>query len=257
MKTLARHLMRVALLGLVLLHASAPRADVLDEAWQRGSRALFAGDYPAALAAYGQLDAQKVVAADLYYNMGVAYFRLGDLGRAIWSFERALVVAPDDEDARFNLAQARKMAEDAAHDKLEGAGAEPAWIRAVTSVSPTTQVTLFLVFYLGCFGLLFARGRARPPIRVAVTTGAAILATFALLSGSLVAGRWYLRKIPTAIVLPASVDVKEGADASFRTSFKAHAGLRVRVLGQEQDFARIRLANGLEGFVRENAVGRL
>ena len=252
-----RRFIRLAILCAALWGATSAKADVLDEAWQRGSRALFAGDYAAALSAYEQLDAQHVISADLYYNLGVTHFRRGDLGRAIWSFERALVVAPDDDDARFNLSQARKMAEAAAHDKLEGATAEPAWIRAVTAVSPSTQVTLFLLFYLGCFALLFARGRARPPIRLAVATGAAILATFAILSGSLVAGRLYLRRLPTAIVLPATVDVKEGADASFRTSFKAHAGLRVRVLGQEQDFARIRLSNGLEGFVREGAVGKL
>jgi SH3-like domain-containing protein len=85
----------------------------------------------------------------------------------------------------------------------------------------------------------------------------AILGTFALISGLLLLGRGHLNRIPNAIILPPSVEVKEGANDSYRTSFKAHAGLRVSILGQEQDFVRVRLANGLEGFVRETTVGRL
>lgn len=247
---------RLILIALLLFIPSA-HADVLDEAWQLGTRAQLAGDYHTALTAYQQLDAQHVVSADLYYNMGISYFRKGDLGRAIWSFERALVVDPDDEDAHFNLIQTRKMTEAAAHDKLEGATTEPMWVRLVTFWGPSTQTFLFLGFYLGMFTLLFVRRKIQSPVRLAVTTGVAILGTFALISGLLLLGRGHLNRIPNAIILPPSVEVKEGANDSYRTSFKAHAGLRVSILGQEQDFVRVRLANGLEGFVRETTVGRL
>ena len=102
--------------------ARTAHADLLDEAWKRGNDAYFHGDFAAAIAAYEQLDRQEVVARDLYYNLGVAHFRQGNLGRAIWSFERALGVDPEDEDARFNLAQARKLAERRVLDKIENAG---------------------------------------------------------------------------------------------------------------------------------------
>jgi SH3-like domain-containing protein len=59
------------------------------------------------------------------------------------------------------------------------------------------------------------------------------------------------------VVLPDKVAVKEGADPNYRTSFEVHAGLKVRLYDQEHDWVRIRLANGLEGWVREEAVGRL
>src|SRR5688572_9079656 len=99
--------MRRWLLVLALLLAAAPaRADLIDEVWRRGNDAYFKGDHAAALAAYEQIDRQGVVSAELYYNLGVVYFRQGQLGRSVWSFERAVTLAPDDEDARFNLAQA-------------------------------------------------------------------------------------------------------------------------------------------------------
>jgi len=248
-----------ALFAAVACLAAAPlaRADLLDQAWKHGNDAHLRGDYAAAAAAYEQLDRQHVISADLYYNLGVTYFRQGQLGKAIWSFERALVVSPDDEDARFNLAQARKLADQRAHDKLEGAEREALWSRIVTFVAPSTAVIVFCALYLGCFVLLFVRRRSADDSRVAVTVGAALLGAGALLAGLLLVGRVSLDRIPFAVVLPDTVAVKEGADNTFRTSFQVHGGLRLRILDREQDWVRVRLANGLEGFVHSEDVGPL
>jgi SH3-like domain-containing protein len=95
-----------------------------------------------------------------------------------------------------------------------------------------------------------------------VRVGAAVLVTFVALStaaaGALLGGRWYLQtRVEQGIVLTDEVAVKEGPDANDQTSFLIHAGLRVRGLQHEQDWVRVRLANGLEGWVRERDVGRL
>jgi tetratricopeptide (TPR) repeat protein len=248
----------ILLLALVLLlSARGARADLLDAAWKRGNDAYLHGDLAGAIAAYEQLDRQNVASRDLYYNLGVAHFRQGSLGRAIWSFERALEIDADDEDARFNLGQARKLAERRVLDKIESAEREPLWIRVVTSFTASTETWLFVGVYLGCFVLLFLRRRAADDSRAALTAGAAILGTGALLAGALLLGRVNLDRIPFAIVLPDMVAVKEGADTSYRTSFEVHAGLRVRVLDRDQEWVRVRLANGLEGWLRAEDVGRL
>lgn len=252
-----RLLLAAAMVALIIAGPSPAHADFLDQAWKRGNDAFLRGDYSDAAAAYEQLDRQHAVSADLYYNLGVTYFRLGRLGPAIWAFERALVIAPDDDDARFNLTQARKLAGQRARDKLEGAEREPLWTRVVTYFSPSTEVWMFCGLYVGCFVLLFVRRRASEDSRLAVTTAAAVLGGAALLSGILLLGRLELERIPYAVILPDTVTVKEGADATFRTSFEVHAGLRVRVLDREQDWLRVRLANGLEGFVRAEALGLL
>ena len=247
----------VVLALLLVLPARAARADLLDEAWKRGNDAYFRGDFAGAIAAYEQLDRQNVASGDLYYNLGVAHFRQGSLGRAIWAFERALGVDPDDEDARFNLAQARKLAERRVLDKIENAEREALWIRVATFFTTSTETWLFVGLYLGCFVLLFLRRRAADDSRAALTAGAAILGTGALLAGILLLGRMNLDRIPFGVVLPDMVAVKEGADASYRTSFEVHAGLRVRLLDRDQDWVRVRLANGLEGWLRAEDVGRL
>lgn len=254
--SLARRILLFAILAVLAWPARA-RADLFDQAWKRGNEASLRGDDAAAAAAYEQLDRQHVVSADLYYNLGVTYFHQGKLGKAIWSFERALVVAPDDDDARFNLLQARKLADQRPHDKLEGAEREPLWARIVTFFSPSTQVIAFCLLYVGCFALLFIRRRTAADSRVAVTAGAAILAVGAVLAGLLIVGRINLDRVPYAVVLPDTLAVKEGADNTFRTSFQVHGGLRVQILDHEQDWVRVRLSNGLEGFVRAEDVGAL
>jgi tetratricopeptide (TPR) repeat protein len=258
-----RRALALALVACALCAGAArvARADRRDEAWRRGNEAYLHGDYAAAIAAYQELDLQGVVSADLYFNLGDAYYRQGNLGRAIWSFERAVALDPDDDDARYNLVQARKAADRRAHDKIEGADHDPLWMRVVTWLSPATETWLFVAVYLTFFAALAARllrgRRASEHARALLGAAAAILGVVALLSGALLAGRARLDRLPFGVVLPDAVAVKEGADTNYRTSFELHAGLRVRLLERDQDWLRIRLPNGLEGWVREQDIGRL
>ena len=251
---------RVAPALLLLLATLAPsvaRADRLEEAWKRGNDAYLHGDYDAAVAAYEELDREDVVSPDLFFNLGDAYFKKGALGPAIWAFERAASLDPDDEDVRYNLEQTRKLAARQARDKIEGEDRDPLWIRAVTALSPSTETWVFLTFYLAFFAVLFARRRASDDTRPALVAAAAILAFAVVVSGSLLAGRFVLARVPFGVVLPDALAVKEGADVNYKTGFQIHAGLRVRLLERDQDWLRIRLANGLEGWVRTKDVGRL
>ncbi|HSZ84244.1 MAG TPA: SH3 domain-containing protein, partial [Polyangia bacterium] len=91
----------------------------------------------------------------------------------------------------------------------------------------------------------------------ALTTVAAILAVTTLLAGGALAGRAVLGRVPFGVVLPDALAVKEGADVNYKTGFQIHAGLRVRLLERDEDWLRIRLANGLEGWVRAKEIGRL
>ena len=245
-------------LALAIVFASGTaRADRLEEAWKRGNDAYLHGDYDAAVAAYEELDREDVVSPDLFFNLGDAYSKKGALGPAIWAFERAAALDPDDEDIRFNLEQTRKLAARQARDKIEGEDRDPLWIRAVTALSPSAETWGFLALYLGFFALLFARRRASDDARPALGASAAILAVMTLLAGGALAGRAVLERVPFGVVLPDALAVKEGADVNYKTGFQIHAGLRVRLLERDQDWLRIRLANGLEGWVRTKDVGRL
>lgn len=67
--------------------------------------------YRESLAEFTALLDEGVRTGALHYNIGNTYVRLGDVGRAIAHYRRALRLDPGDEAARKNLEVARKMCE--------------------------------------------------------------------------------------------------------------------------------------------------
>ena len=69
------------------------------------------GEYQQAITQYESLLKQGA-SADLYYNLGNAYYRTENITRAVLNYERALLLAPSDRDIRFNLQMARSKTTD-------------------------------------------------------------------------------------------------------------------------------------------------
>ena len=68
--------------------------------------------YQQAIDGYRHLIENGFENGQIYYNLGNAYFRLGNLGRAILSYERARFLIPRDSDLAFNLSHARNQTQD-------------------------------------------------------------------------------------------------------------------------------------------------
>ena len=70
---------------------------------EKADSAYLQDNYTEAEKLYNQIIATEGSSADIYYNLGNTYYRLGKLGRAILNYERALRLDPAHEDARINL----------------------------------------------------------------------------------------------------------------------------------------------------------
>lgn len=73
---------------------------------QQGNRYYQKQDYNQAVQSYLKVLNEGYESAELYYNLGDAYYREGKLGYAILNYERALKLSPGDDDIRHNLALA-------------------------------------------------------------------------------------------------------------------------------------------------------
>ncbi len=242
--------------GLALADGDAAARDA---AFRSGNEAYFRGKYPEAIEAYEQVVALGVRSIDLYYNLGNAFLKSGQLGPAIYNYERALEQQADAEDVLYNLATAREAAKKLGEDRLVGIEAMPAWQRLIKPVSLSLVTWLFVGFYLGLFALLVGLRYSQSGfLRVVLITLLGFVALFALTSGAVLGGKLYLQeRVKEVIILPNQLPVKEGPDVNFTTLFTVHAGLKARLVERDQDWLRIRLANGLEGWVRERDIGRL
>ncbi|MCU1282393.1 MAG: putative batE protein [bacterium] len=252
----------VMLLSLCCAPAFAADTEIAaskDATFRRGNDAYFHGRYQEAVDAYEQVVALGVLSADLFYNLGNAYLKVEQLGPAIYNYERALELDPSQDDVRFNLGVAREAARKKGEDRLAGAEAQPFWMRVAAQVTVNWASWIFLGLYVALFALLIVLHFVQPGfLRVGMWSGFAFLGLATLIGGALLGARLYLAdRVEQAIVLPEVVQVKEGPDPNYQSVFGVHAGLRVRVTEKEQDWVRIRLANGLEGWVRERDLGRL
>jgi tetratricopeptide (TPR) repeat protein len=84
------------------------------------------GKYAEAATAYEQILAQGIESGAVQYNLGNAYLKAGDVGRAVLAYERARRLIPGDPDLAANLGFARESARDVPETSLPGAHRVPA-----------------------------------------------------------------------------------------------------------------------------------
>lgn len=95
---------------------AAPIAATAASPAQQADSAYNKEDYRGAISLYKQAIDSDGVSADIYYNLGNAYFRNGQPGMAVVSYERALKLEPSHTDARHNLAFVRSRIQDLPED---------------------------------------------------------------------------------------------------------------------------------------------
>lgn len=78
------------------------------------------GDYSKALELYQALEKDKGTSAELYYNKGQCYVRVGDLGQAMLCYQRALRLDPSNGKARANMNYVASKVNDANKAELQG-----------------------------------------------------------------------------------------------------------------------------------------
>src|SRR5712691_8646012 len=115
-----------------------------------------AGDFKAAIEDYEAVVRSGQDTPNLFYNLGNAYFRTKDFGRAILNYERALALDPHHPEAQANL----RIARDDAH-ALE---LTPGRWESLFAFANESQfaITAAITFWVGIFSLtIFIFNRRR------------------------------------------------------------------------------------------------
>lgn len=230
-----------------------------DRLFEEANAAYTAGRYPDARSRYEHIVERGIASERLYYNLGNAYMRLEQLGRAIWAYEKALRLAPDLAEASHNLQIARDLAQRKVKDKVVGAKSPGFWPRTVERFSVASATLWFLALWYLSFGMLIAVLLVRPGVLRSVSVALTVVVFLTCgFFGAVYQGRVYLaERTREAIVLEDTVPVREGPRGIATKAFEIHAGLKVQVSAREDRWLKIRLANGLEGWVRTDQVGEL
>ncbi|CAN5598471.1 tetratricopeptide repeat protein [soil metagenome] len=209
-----------------------------------------AGRFPAAIAGYESLVRSGQWNAALFYDLGNAYFRKGDSGRAILNYERALALDPNLPEARANLQLVR--------DQARALELAPNWMETHLNLLTRDQYAWLAA---GAFwaaaaifvGLYFAPRRA-------------VVWIFALvLLGTISAGAaWAVYELETgssgnglAIVTKKNIQARLATAESAGTVLLLPAGSEIKILSTRGDWSYAALPNDLHGWIPAQSAERV
>ena len=101
---------RFLLYSLLLLVSLSASASV--NRWEAGNKAYIEGNYDKAIEEYSAILEGGEYSMELYYNLANAYFKMEKIGKAILYYNKALRIAPSQEDVLHNLAIAEAQTKD-------------------------------------------------------------------------------------------------------------------------------------------------
>ena len=218
-----------------------------DDAYSKGKYLDAIESYEAAL--------KKGKSANLYYNLGNAYYRTDNVTRAIINYEKARLLAPGDDDIIHNLEVARSKTIDNIqpgekiffkvwYENIKTSMGIDTWA-TLSLVSLVVALLLFLVY-------LFVKNMMLR--KVAFYLSVALVIVFIL--GNVFASQLkdYTTNSKCAVIVSPTATAKktpteQGADACI-----LHEGTRGDVIDALKGWYEIRLADGTEGWISEKDV---
>jgi tetratricopeptide (TPR) repeat protein len=223
---------------------------------RRAEKAYDSKKYREAIASYEELIKDGYRSYQLYYNLGNSYYRNSELGKAIYYYELARKLEPDDEDVRINLA----IASSKTIDKIDSK--ENFFITAVktnllSSFSTSTWggLSIAALFLFAVLFFVFVISTSRFTKRICFVISVVCLGLFFLtyfLGFSAVKAK-YENKF--AIITAREVKVMNEPTPSASSKFSLHEGTKIRVVENNGDWILINLDNGNEGWVKLADVG--
>lgn len=191
---------------------------------------------------------------ELYYNLGNAYYRSGNIARAILYYERALREMPTDDDLRHNLQIANLMIT----DKIEPAPRLFVWdywdgIKGAFSIESITWVSyvLFVSVVAALIVMMVARTyRVRKMALLGGIMGGVLLLVAVTIFAARIAE---LKSENTAIIIAEIVTAKNSPDAQSSDAFVLHSGVKVEIVDRLNEWVKLRLADGKVGWAESTA----
>ncbi len=236
--------------------APAPLPAECQARWSAGEQAYLASDFSRARQAWEPcLLEGRASDARLWFALGNACYRLGDLGCSIHAFRKTLLIHPGDEDALANLRLAETRRIDRQQEpEVDAAFALLARLHNALGIDAGLRGGLLLLFLANLLAAL-AWWAAPGRWRALAVGGAVVLALLQLpLWGSTLYKVALLERTSEGVVQPAAVDVMSGPGEQFQVLATLHAGTVLELQGVQGEWRTVRLGEELVGFVPSGAL---
>lgn len=218
--------------------------------FRQGNEAYRQSDYLQAIEAYTAVLDAGYENADLYYNLGNAYYRTEQMGMAVLNYERALLLEPNFAEAKQNLALANARTEDKITPLPEFLLAR--WYRALYCAL-SFGVWLAVVLILAGLALIAASVMLAGGNYRWRKTGFIVLIVMAVLwlvsLCCTISSAARLNRHDRAVITQPMVVVKGSPDASGVDKLVLHDGALLTIDETLDGWHKIRLADGNTGWL--------
>ncbi len=213
-------------------------------------------NYKGAIESYEMIVKQGVTSYKLFYNLGNAYYKNNEIGKAIYNYELANKLKPNNDDIKTNL----RIANQKTIDKIESK--ENYFLGAIKTGLVNYFTTngwawLSIGSLTACLVLefLFFVSGSNKIKRLSFFTSVLCLIVFI---SSMVLGFSALhskQQISFAIITTRETKIHEEPSPTSNSKFSLHDGTKVSVIETNESWTNIKLENGNEGWVKTADIG--
>ena len=230
----------------------------MEPLFEEGNTAYNEGDYSKAISLYEQTLKLGQHSAALYYNLGNAYYRLNKVAESIYYFEKAQLLNPKDKDLQINSAFARNMTIDAIEflpesqltqlkNRLFNSFSFYTW-----SIMTVVLLWIFVGLFLGY--LLFKSTQLKrsfffSSLVVLVLFSGSFIITFSIDQQK--------KNTQFGILFSNQIDIWSEPNQQGELLFTLHEGTKVQLLDNLEEWQKIRIANGSEGWIKNASLRKL
>lgn len=248
---------KLLILFVVILTSSASGEDThgVHKAFEEAEFLYQKNDFEGAVHIYEELLSKGIVSSSVYYNLGNAYFRSGNIGKTILNYERALRLSPNDKELKHNLSYVRELLQ----DKIDPSE-PPQWIQRVTRLHRLfplngLSVAASLFYMLALF--FISVSILTPSFRKSLKT--TLLPPVVLFLVSLGIGTFKIIELrfSPAIVISDEADVHYGPSQHETKAFVLHAGTKCTIRDVSGEWVLVWLSNDRGGWIHQGGIERI
>ncbi|KOS06894.1 BatE protein [Flavobacterium akiainvivens] len=228
---------------------------VAAQSFDKGNTLFRKGDYKGAVKEFEGILANKQESAEVYFNLGNAYYKLNRVAPAVYNYEKALQLSPGNKDVEINLAFAQKMVLDdikavpqkgfsaALYNRLDGFHYNTwGWVAVAFS---------FLI--LLSFALYYFSGRTLVKRIFFITMFVAVFGVVFSIFAALFVQSHQSAENP-AVIFAEVISVKAEPDEDAAEAFVLHAGTKVNVTETLDGWKKIQLPDENVGWLPKSAL---
>ncbi len=240
--------MLLAMLGFGSTSAMAITKDNADTEYQKGNYQQAIRDYEDIL--------KSGESAEIYYNLGNAYYRTDNITKAVLNYERAHLLSPGDEDINFNLQFARSKTIDKITPVSEMFFVT--WYKSLvnfTSVDTWAKAGIIAIILALVLVLVYLFGPHLVLRKIGFFGAAFFFVVFLLSNLFAYQQKQALDNRTGAIIIAPSVNVKKTPAKGSADEFLLHEGTRVDITDKTmKDWRGIRVGDGREGWIETKQI---